>query len=460
MISSWKEPVKTVMLVLLVLTSFLLTSLLWNNRTQYQLIEPVQYVKSKPVDTKQLEDLIVPSSIVFHYGEDRHTRAVSTQAVYSLIRTEMTRWYFFDFVTYPLSEEKWTALTRQTEGLEVQFRTQIPVEIASELLKFQDEQGYQQMAGIDRIWLYYSEEEASVFALLMDTKNGEIVRARTAVSFKDLHDSYLPLGKMLPEQIMKTQEAESLTRPDYPFWNIFYLPKQQVKMQKLDYRYSATSNNDLLEAYFLDPNLVRQIVERDGTIIFTDGSRSLQLRPNQQIITFTDPAFQQGNDYLSKEDKLKGAVAFINSHLGWLDDYYLQQIEGNDHEANFIRFQQYLGFYPLISGDDQHLDSISVMIEGGQVVTMKRSLFDLDKLEHQETCMVMSGPELYEWIRTKKLLDPIQVKNAYLGYQTHLDQKQKQIKLRPVWVVETVMGTRYYINAVVSEGKEKGNGLE
>lgn len=455
----WKEPVKTALLTVLIVISFLLTAILWSNRPQFQPFEPVQYVKSKPVQTRQLKELVTPEAVMYHYGEDRHTKAYANDARYRYIAAEMGKWYFFDFVSYPLTEEKWNALTRKSTGLEIQFRSNVPIKVVSQLFNFQDE-GYQQINGIDRLWLYYSEEEGTVFALFINSQEEKILRARTAVSVKDLRESYLPMGKMLPEQILKVTrlKGDSSYGPDKPFWYIYYLPKNTVKMGRFLYNFLPITDDELIDAYFLDRTLVRQIVERDGTIIYTDGSRSIQMPPGQQMITFTDPAFQQGNRNMTKEDKVKGAINFINSHLGWTDDYHFESIVEHEHEEDIIKFRQYLGAYPLISPGESQLDSIAIMSEAGQVVTMKRSLIDLDKYIDHKEWLVMSGPELYQYIRDQKLLDLKNVKNAYLAYQAKVHQGY--VELLPTWVIESVDGQVAFINAKSRQGGGKPNGLE
>jgi regulatory protein YycH of two-component signal transduction system YycFG len=453
----WVEHVKTVVLTLLILGSFLLTTMLWSNRPQFQLIEPAQYVKSKPVQSKQLIELVTPESVVFHYGEDRHTRVFSNLAPYSVITGEMQKWYFYDFIFYPMSEEKWETVTRKSLGLEIQFRSNVPIKVASQLFNLQDE-GYEQIKGIDRLWLYYVEEEGTVFALFIDTEEEKVLRAKTSISVKDLRESFLLAGNRMPEQILKVVKIKPDNTASFrsTFWHIYYLPKGPYKMRQFLYSYFPITDEDLIQAYFLDRTLVRQIVERDRTVILTDGSRSILRRPEQHAITFTDPAFQQGSRNVTAEDKVKSAISFINSHLGWTDDYHFEKIEENENGEDIITFRQYVGAYPIISMDAHQLDTISIMSEAGQVVTMKRSLIDLDKYIDDREWEIMSGPQLFQHLREVEHLDTRQVRNAYLAYQAKVHQGY--VELMPVWVVEAMDGSKIYVTA--RKGGEKANGLE
>jgi regulatory protein YycH of two-component signal transduction system YycFG len=460
--TQWMEHAKTVVLNLLVLTSFCLTGMLWSNQPQLQPIEPVRYVESKPVQENMLEDLVTPESIVFHYGEDRHTRAVSTDGQYrTIIQEEMAKWIFLDFNSFSLTEEKWEQLTRKSPGLEIRFRSTIPISIVSHMFAFRDD-NYEQLEGIDRLWLYYEQDEDLVYALFISTEKEQVMRARTAVTPKDLRESYLPVGKPMPEQILKVVKKPRSPLPvigrDSSFWHVYYLPKNSLKMQQFLYNYFLITSDEVIEAYFLDRSLVRQIMERDKTIIYTDGSRSIQYRPEQQAITFTDPAFSQGGREPTTEEKVKGAVSFINKHLGWTDDYHFETIRKTHNDKDLITFRQYMGAYPLISSDSYPLDTIAITSEEGQVVTMSRSLIDLDKyISHREWVM-MSGPELFQFIRDNQLADTSRVKNAYLAYQTKVHQSY--VELIPVWVVELMDDTKLYINARSQQGGGKESGLE
>jgi len=456
----WKERVKTILLHVLVLTSFVLTTMLWNNQPRFEPFEPAKYVKSKPVEVKQLEELVTPEFVIFHYGDQRHTRAVSTDAHYRLIKEEMSKWIFFDFMRYSLTEDKWEELTSQDLGLEIQFRSTVPMSVLSQIFTFRDET-YELLEGVDRLWLYYEEKEDLVYALFLSGEEEKVVRSRTAISPKDLQQSYLPAGKPMPEQILKAVKHRR-TLPEVgqqsPYWHVYYVPKDRLKMQLFLYNYLPITEDELIEAYFLDRTLVRQIKERDNTTIFTDGSRSIQLRPDQQLITYTDPAYHQGTQEITAEEKLKGAISFINKHLGWTDDYHFETIKTSYNDKDLITFRQYVGAYPLISADGYQLDKITITSEAGHVVTMTRSLLDLDKFIDHKEWVIMSGPELFETVRDSQLADTKDITYVYLAYQAKVHQGY--VELMPVWVVELADGTKRYINARAQQGGGKIDGLE
>lgn len=443
--NAWIERLKTVLLYLLVLISLILTSLLWNNQPRFELISPPTYVESKVVGyPRQLEELVVPSAIVFHFGNNRHTKADSDDGQYRVLRSEMNKWYFYDFVFQPLPLERWEALTRSLPGLEIQFRSTIPISVVSQLFTFRGEtEGL--IHGVDCVWLYYAPEENAVYGLFISREERQAIRARTSVSPKDLQNSYLPLGNLLPEQQLRVSAPEPLSpRQVSAFWHWYYVPKQPDRMRYVRMNYIPITDRDLTDAFFLDPTLIRQIVERDGTIIYTDGSRSVQVRPDQQMMTYTDPALKPGREDLTGDEKLRETVLFINQYLGWTDDYRLERMEERAGEGDVLTFRQYLGAYPLVSQDGPPIDELAVTSLAGQVVTLSRSLIDLDTYLDMTEWTVMSGDELFEELR-KQDVDLDRVKNAYLAYGIKVHRGF--VELIPSWVVESDNGRRLVVNA-------------
>lgn len=458
----WLEPAKSVILSLLVVVSFCLTGLIWSNQPNFQFIEPVQYTESAPVQERTLDKLVAPQEVVFHYGTDRHTKAVSTDAQYSVIVREMAKWIFLDFSSYTLTDEKWEEIAREKFGVEVRFRGSIPWEVVGQLVTFRDEYSGQ-LNAVDRIWLYYEQEEDQVYALFLSENEAKVVRSRTSISLKDLRESYLATGDLMPEQIMKIVKLEKSgssfaeTSPS-TYWEMYYLPKNQLTMLRFRYSYSTVTNDRLMEAFFLDQSLVRRILERDKTVILTDGSRSIQIRSEQQAITFTDPVYQQRSEEQSDEEKLQGATTFINKHLGWMDEYSFERIQKSYNDKDVITFRQYLGAYPLVSRGTKRIDKVEIISEAGQVVTMNRSLLDLEKYINDDEWKVMSGPELYQMIREKNLADTEAITNAYLAYQTEVTEEY--VELVPTWVIEVANQPTLYIPANSGQGGGGSSGLE
>lgn len=454
----YKERIKTTLLNLLVLISFVLTGILWSNQPQFEVIRPVTYVEPAPLGVpRELEQLIRPVEIIFHYGENRHTKASPADPPYNLVTDQMEKWYFYDFQQHELSPERWRSLIHQQMGLEIRYRNSIPISLVNELFTFRGEMSGN-MKAMDRLWLYLEESEDIVYALFISSEEQKAIRARTAVSPRDLRDSYLKLGNNLPGQHLKQMEADAVeSLPLRSFWRIFYLPKERSVMREYRYNYLPIPGQALTDAFFLDPTLVRRIVERDGTIIYTDGSRSVQLRQEEHMFTFTDPALPERRGELTAAEKLHSAVSFINQHLGWIDTYYLEQVSERPGEGDVITFRQYIGAYPLMQGEGSG-DVLTIVTDEGRVVSLRQSLLDFDMYIDYSEVTVMSGEELFAYARDQQL-DIHFVDDAYLAYQMRV--YPGFIQLKPVWVLEHMSGAKMLLDAQPqSSERSEPSGLE
>ncbi|MDN9009410.1 YycH family regulatory protein [Brevibacillus laterosporus] len=455
------ENIKSVVLVVLVLLSLILTSLLLNNQPQLEFISPATFVPAdKQGASKQAKDFVVPDAILFHYGEDRHTKANSSDDVYRILMGQVQNWYFNEFSYYPMTEEKWDSLTRKKLGLELQYNSLIPISVMEQVLTLRDVD--QRLTEIDRVWLYYEEADDTVYALFLSTKDHQSFRAKTAVSPKDLRNSYLLFGKNLPEQILKTykdpQRSPYIVQNKQSFWSVYYLPKKPSVMSMYNYNYLPISRKQLLESYFLDPGLVRQIVERDGTNIYTDGTRSVQVRNGQHLMTLTTPVWQAGDTQMTAYEQLQESVSFINQHMGWIDEFRLRSMEQRTEGSAQIVFRQYLGAFPIISQDSKLIDNIQLNMDKGQVQSMRRSLIDLDTFFGYKEVNVASGADLITYLQENKI-DTEKISNIYLAYQ--LIEQKGYMQLTPAWVVqlEGVYNKIIDVRSAVPKGG-KVSGLE
>jgi regulatory protein YycH of two-component signal transduction system YycFG len=221
--------------------------------------------------------------------------------------------------------------------------------------------------------------------------------------------------------------------------------------------YQTLSERSLIEALFIDPSLVRKIVERDQTIIYTDGNRSVQFRPGQETMTFTDPALPDQQTEPSLEEKLRNSVSFVNQYIGWTDPFYLESIEQRAGEGEVFTFRHYLGPYPMVTDQAQGLEKLSITSYNGQVISLRRSLYNLGTVIKSREMQILSGPELLELLRSWEL-DANKLRNAYLAYRLVLHESYAECI--PVWVLEWTDGKQELVDASVPEEGGVYGGLE
>ena len=82
----------------------------------------------------------------------------------------------------------------------------------------------------------------------------------------------------------------------------------------------------LQKSLFVDPGTSRNLLDRDGTEIYTDGKRGLQIYHGRHWMSYSDPVAPVETNAASQESLLV-AVEFINRHGGWDGDYLMSEIE-------------------------------------------------------------------------------------------------------------------------------------
>ncbi|GAB7388524.1 two-component system activity regulator YycH [Bacillaceae bacterium] len=440
-----KEKIKTSVLNVLVATSMILSWLLWTNQPQFETVDPPRYLEPQPLgETRELKRVLLPKSIVFHYGENRHTKALPGMAHYRFVIREMENWYFYNFKRTSLSREEWTNILEEYRGVEVIFPDALPIPVLAE--RFAMEGAFDPSAEkIDRVWLYLDDRDDVLYALFLSGESDEAVRARTSVTFHDLLNVYLSLGDKLPEYFPQPYDAEGTS-----FKPVYYLPKERQTVKEWRAFYETITVEQVVQALFVDPSLTRKIIERDNTLIITDGNRSIQITPDRTMLTYHEPVLETDEEG-EIGNQLVSAVSFVNKHGGWTGDYLLSRVigGGSPSQAGFV-FREYLASYPVYGEGGQSLGMMSVQLDDTFVTGYQRSLIRLHKYVDDGNTQVMSGKEILHALREEGQ-DPGKVKDIYLGYQGSVTKEY--VHLHPVWIVERANGTTQIVDARVSQGQ-------
>lgn len=453
------ETSKTILLNILIAVSFMLSWMVWNSQPNYEYIRPSEYVKPQPLGkAQQLSELVLPISILFHYGENRHTKALPDTVYYRLVNSGMKNWYFYDIKPVTLSKDQWNHIMQEAKGLEILYPDDLPFSILNESVAFGGEIDKAfQAAG--KIWLYYDEAAAQVQALFIAEETNAVMEARTAFSKDDL-ENFLALGNELPpQQMMLQQKAESETLREWGesrdfVPNMYYVPLEKVVMKQFRFFYQPVTMQRFIQLLFVDPSLIRQVVERDGTIIFTDGSRAVQVPPHRRTISYHDPVLEPvGNQALPNNPG--AAIEFVNQNGGWTGNFQLEEIfstVGSKRET--YRFRLYERSYPVFGSPEEKLGEMEIRLEGTFITGFERPLYLMDRYFDYEDKVLPSGPEI--WALLPKLgIDRGRVKDYYPAYR--MEMSEDYLNLFPVWVVETGEEDPVFVEHI-QENEDQGNG--
>ncbi|WP_027415048.1 YycH family regulatory protein [Aneurinibacillus terranovensis] len=457
------EQVKTVLLILLIGLSFVLSGLIWNDQPRLDNLGPSRYIAPQPIGhTEQMTDFVQPSALIFHSGDGHHKKALPTTLPYKKFHEEMSKWYFYDVAEVKFSGEEWDHLLTKQKGIEVIYRDSIPMDIFGQLFTIRGRLD-SNFHGITRVWLYSSKEENMSYALFISDLDRRMLRARITISPSDMDGMYSKWGgRNLPEQLVYRAPSEAPGEPSTrAFLHPIYLPKDQANMYRFRYFYQPLTIRQVIETFFVDPNLTREVTERDGTMIYTDGSKVVSIPPHQKYLLYRDPAQEGSNQNEGPSvDSLNAAIMFVNQHGGWTGSYCLESTESRQRKQGAVtyQFRPQIDSYPLY-GDQFGENTVLLQTSGTAVVGFQRPMLQLDTYFERVPVTVMSGSELIHLIN-KSHVNQQQITGIELGFKMHIVYDFMEI--RPVWVIQRLSDSPLFINAAVS-GKTRGgggNGLE
>jgi regulatory protein YycH of two-component signal transduction system YycFG len=439
------ERVKTFLLLILIMLSLILSGFLWYSTPRLENLNSSDYVAPQlRGHTYELADVVRPAAVFLHSGDSRHWEIKADTEASKKIMPAVNKWYFYDVTEQAWDKEDWNQLVNKRKGIEVAYNDAVPWDIFSEMFTVRGRTSVG-FSSVDRIWVYVNKEENTCYALLLSGKEHRVLHARVSVSPMEVDSFYLAPAMIthLPEQIV--------VRSSLPL----YLPKNRGDMIRYRYFYQLFTVQQAIETVFVDPNLTRQVTERDGTIIYTDGSKAVSIPPHRQYMSYNNPVHEWESVDSERADyeSVNAAISFVNLHGGWNGAYSLESLEsvrpGRPEPATY-RFRQYIGPYPLFGEKDgQHI--VSVRMAGGAVSAFQCPLLQLDTYFERTPVKVMSGADLIGWLKRQNI-NLAGIKAIRMGLHSRIIYDF--VEMVPVWEIQLADRPVMYINAEVKETRK------
>ncbi|HJV45395.1 MAG TPA: two-component system activity regulator YycH [Bacillota bacterium] len=434
---------------LLVILSLVLSWTLLSSQPKYDYLHPAQYLDRQPLgDKREVKQLVKPQTIIFHYGNKKYTGATPDSTTYRVTSREMDKWYFFNLKKVHLPAENLKEIMSNRKAMEIIFPDEIPADLMGELFTFRGKTE-NILPAVKRIIIYIDDTDKETYALFCDNM-GSQVQGRTAITSRDLEQFYLSMGNTLPSFMPVTLGKEEDISPTY-------IPNQEITMQEYRYFFQPILVSQMMQTLFVDPSMVRQVTERDGTIIYTDGSKAVQIPPDLRSIHYHDPVADSVAPTVS-ENHFHSVLNFLNEHGGWNGDYLLEEMKRLPTDGvETYQFRQYVGSYPFYGVKKGLLGSIEVETQGSYVSGFQRSLVNLDSSINHQNVKVISGQELLTKL-TELGIHLEDISDLLLGYQAKINENH--LILSPKWIIKQEGKDPVFIEATAADKKEDSHGLE
>jgi regulatory protein YycH of two-component signal transduction system YycFG len=324
----------------------------------------------------------------------------------------------------------WDKQRESREGLEVRFQHGMPVSVLQSVLQIKGDLPPDSDL-INSLWISIKENREEALIYFRTNMTGVVYEApKTNLSVGDV------------EKLVQRGE----TIPAYHTYNgDYYLPNEPLATAAYEIPYTIYTAEQLKKSLFVDPGLTRNLTERDGSEIYTDGKRGLQIRNEQRWMNYSDPAAPVDNrtDLL---EYLNVAVQFINQHGGWNGAFLLggisQKTASTGTGQPFV-FHRYYQTFPIENLQDMYFGRIQVMLRRGIISNYERSIIVPDSKSATKTDEVLVGGTLLDRL-VEEAAKRRTIQTVYPVYRSEIGEDT--ILLTPAWLVAFWDGTKEYLD--------------
>jgi regulatory protein YycH of two-component signal transduction system YycFG len=430
------ETLKSLTLVMLVGLSLVQSYFLSYSSPSFDPLIQDEYVKTDRIGSQALlEDLLFPDQVVLHLGNQQHTVLYRGTPAYRMVVESVNQRSLDGFRKMSTSalNINWEEVRNKQQGIEVRFRDGIPITVLQRVMQLKGELPSENDT-ITKVWIFVKETKDEVRTILFtDTPNLVYEVQRSDISGKDIERFATEVQK--PDSTGKeVMIPYKTTNGDY------YLPMQPVAFPAVKLPFKQFTVDQLKRSFFVDPAITRNLSERDGSEIYTDAKRGLQLRNDQRWLNYSDPvaAATSVDNKADLQDNLLSAVQFVNQHGGWNGTYSLQKVPQRLLPGNqpFI-FRQYYGSLPLI---DQRVNIgfMKMVVQKGVVASYERSTIIPDTNSASSREMTIIGGEALD-VKLNEYSKKNMIISVFPSY--HPLVNEQSIDLTPAWAVELRDGT-------------------
>ncbi|MFB5676937.1 YycH family regulatory protein [Paenibacillus terreus] len=397
------------------------------------LTSETSYVQTENMGQEEsVEDLIFPDRMIIHMGENKHTVFYPGTTFYDLILSRLEGRAFENYQRRSIQSADWNAIRQQNKGIELSFSGGVPVTLLERLMRITPDPVFRAET-INRIWIYIDKQGSKTHALFFSTR-GDVVYEATQAD--------------LTVEDVAQHVAFGISSPPYEMVEgDYYIPQGDMEVEQPVVLSGLFTIEQMQRNLFFDPSITRNIQEKDGSEIYTDSKRSLQVKQEQRWMSYTDPAAPSSEQSDAVRDLLAG-VEFVNQHGGWDGRYRLALQSSLDYGTKVV-FQQYYKSFPVLDKPAFRFGTIQLEMQQETASVYERSLLYLKGGEHSSHKVMLPGGEKLKQQLVKQAegqairdISPVYVPKL-------IDQG---IELVPVWRVKLENGGEFTVGASPASG--------
>ncbi|MFF2796686.1 YycH family regulatory protein [Lysinibacillus xylanilyticus] len=414
------EPVKSVVLFLLVMLSVVLTFMIWTYTPDYKFIEKTEGKEILIGPQKEMKDVIRPYKAIYRFDKE-FTGTVSNSAMVDIMEA-FQGWNILDLmpVDNNLKADSVNEMIRTNNSMTVFFPGEIPYSAFNTIFQFADkelpETTFNRMI-ID--WSKYNNKELQVFFL---SGNNELLM-RSHVSLENAN-------QFVRNIIEPAKTYSTFKEVERDGFISLYIANDKIESTK--YTYFIEEKPELFkDVLFTNLNNVVRTDESATTEKYHDGMSRMVIDSKAKSLTYVYPA-AESSVRIEPSKLFTDSFEFINEHGGFTDDY---RLVSSSISNNQLDYQLYLHGLPIYS---DAINRITTVWGDNRIFRYKRPYFSFEKdiSSEKEMKELPSGSEIVEKIKKLNNIDLSDIDDIVVGfYLTHDRSQSTIVTLEPCWFV-------------------------
>ncbi|MFJ7668973.1 YycH family regulatory protein [Lysinibacillus sp. NPDC097195] len=412
------EPVKSIVLFLLVVLSIVLTFSIWTYSPDYNVIEQTEGKEILIGSQKNVEDVIKPYKALYSI-DDKFTGTVSNGAMKDIMNV-FEGWNILDLVRVNnnISPSYINEMIRANNRMTVFFAGEIPFSELGTIFKF-DEKELPETT-FNRIivdWTNYTNKEVQLY--FVSSSNKSLLRSHVSITNTNR------FAKDIIEPVEQQSPYKEIEREGY---TSLYVASDKIESVKYTYYMNELSPGLFKNVLFSDPNVVQRNVESAAFEKYTDGLSLMTLDTRAKSLTYVYPT-AESSERVEPSKLFQDSFDFINEHGGFTGDY---RYVSSNPSKNQIDYQLYLQGFPVYS--DQTTTRITTQWGDNRIFRYRRPYFSLD-ISEKEIKELPSGTEIVEKIQKLNNIVLSDIDEISIGYYLTQDENLKLFTLEPSWFI-------------------------
>lgn len=413
------EPVKSIVLTLLVALSMILTFSIWTYTPRYETIEQLPPVDVAIADKRKIDEIIKPYKTVFNFGDVLKGTTNPTE-INGFIE-ELSEWKISNIrpLYSNFSTDNLNTLLRKPNRFILFFHGEVPLTVYDNVMNVEEPIPTVPEISFDRIVVDWNPANIAMDIYFVSRANKKIYSAKAKPDdYRKFQRSILTDARELAEY--KEVDPESSA--------YIVVPAETVETTRYTFIEDVISPNRFRDALFNDPNAVRSSQVGSKMEELGDNHAIMKIDKENMKFEYVYPTAKI-QELAIPSELLSNTINFVNEHGGWTDEFRYTYM---DPKTRTVRFRLFLQGLPVYS-DSSTTTEIVEKWGDKQIFNYKRPYYRLDFFYDEIPATLPSGVEVAERLIESKTLDFDTVDEIAPGYFMKRNTDEGNIIMEPAW---------------------------